>query len=181
MPHYSPSLNTRRFCGIITIAIVILLVACTTKGSNDTQTQETVLTTDTSLSIEQAVPLFSDLLQKGEYAGVIELVQKTDMPVNERNGILGNMILDGLVDQKAITRPAYTLEEGMRYMETAAAAGRIQSVSDLRGKFTTGLNDAGKGVVMPPNPDIAACWQRVEGGQEQATTCINLRKKLKFP
>jgi hypothetical protein len=124
---------------------------------------------------------FNALLRKGDYAGAIAFVEKSTLPAREKDGIIGTLILDGLVDQSASTRPPYPLAEGLARMEHAASAGRAQSVADLRAKFTTGLNDSGKNKLMPPNDALAKCWSDVEGGKQKPVMCVRLRKRLHVP
>ena len=130
---------------------------------------------------EQEAKAMNALLQKGDYAGAIAFVEKSGVPASDKDGVIGTLIADGLVDREASTRPQYTLADGFTRMERAAAAGRIQSVADLRAKFTTGINDRGRNVLMPPVPELATCWTDVEEGKEKAASCIAMRERLKVP
>jgi hypothetical protein len=124
---------------------------------------------------------FNALLKQGDYAGAIAFVEKSSISPTEKDGVAGTLILDGLVDPQASTRPAYRLSEGFARMERAAAAGRVQSISDLRAKFSTGINYAGKNILMAPNPALANCWSKVEAGAEKADACIAMRQRLRIP
>jgi len=124
---------------------------------------------------------FNALLQKGDYAGALAFLDKASLPAAEKDGVAGTLILDGLVDPKATTKPPFPLSEGFKRLERAAAAGRGQSASDLKAKFTTGINYEGKNSLMPPNPELATCWGAVEKGSEKAPACIELRQSLKTP
>jgi hypothetical protein len=163
--------------------LAICASACTPSAdtSGKSASAESAAQSTPKLSLEQATPQFTALLAKGDYAGAIDLTKRTDMPAAEQDAMLGTLTLDGLVDQRATTKPAYSIAEGLAFMEAAALTGRPQSVSDLRGKFTTGLNDAGKNQIMPPLPELAACWTKVEAGTEKPQICVDLRKKLKLP
>jgi hypothetical protein len=125
--------------------------------------------------------VFRDLLQKGDYAGAIRFVEQSSAAQPEKDGVNGTLILDGWVDPNALTRPPYPLATGFESLERAAAAGRVQSATDLAAKFTTGLNHEGKNVLMPPNPALAQCWSKVGQGNEEPATCIALRKQLGVP
>ncbi|HLK67357.1 MAG TPA: hypothetical protein VKU19_28170 [Bryobacteraceae bacterium] len=124
---------------------------------------------------------FAALLQKGDYAGAIAFTETSAMASRDKDGVIGTLILDGLVDHGATTRPKASLADGFDRMERAAAAGRSQSVADLRAKFTTGVNDAGKNSLMAPLPALAKCWTDVEQGSEKAGSCIQMRQKLRVP
>ena len=132
-------------------------------------------------SVDALANEFTALLRKGDYAGAIAIVEKSTLPATEKDGVTGNMILDGFVDPSAATRPKYTLGEGLTRMERAASSGRTQSIADLRGRFTTGLNDRGRTVVMPANPELATCWSKVEAGSGKAGECVALRARLGIP
>jgi hypothetical protein len=124
---------------------------------------------------------FGTLLQKGDYAGAIAFVNAAKLSAAEKDGVTGNLILDGLVDPRATTKPPFPLAEGFTRLERAAAAGRKQSIADLRAKFTTGLNFEGKNSIMPPNASLAGCWNEVASGSSKASACIEMRKKLRVP
>jgi hypothetical protein len=177
--------NKRRLRGTYLAAAVIAVCASACAPTADTSSRsasaEPAAQAAAKVSLEQATPQFTALLAKGDYAGAIDLTKRTDMPAAELDALLGTLTLDGLVDQRATTKPGYSIAEGLAFMETAALAGRPQSVADLRSKFTTGLNDAGKNQIMPPQPALAACWTKVEAGTEKPQVCVDLRKKLKLP
>jgi hypothetical protein len=124
---------------------------------------------------------FNSFLSKGDYAGAIKFVEQSALSNSEKDGTNGNLILDGWVDPNAVSRPPYPLAAGFVTLERAAAAGRGQSVADLRAKFTTGINYEGKNVLMAPNPPLAECWTKVESAQEAPSTCITLRRRLQVP
>jgi hypothetical protein len=124
---------------------------------------------------------FNAFLSKGDYAGAIRFVEQSSLSDSEKDGTSGNLILDGWVDPNAVSRPPYPLAAGFVTLERAAAAGRGQSASDLRAKFTTGINYEGKKVLMAPNPPLAECWTKVESAQEAPSTCIGLRRRLQVP
>lgn len=133
---------------------------------------------------EPAAPAadFNTLLQKGDYAGAIAFVNAAaDIPANEKDGVIGTLILDGLVDPKATTKPPYKLGDGFDRLERAVVAGRTQSVADLRAKFSTGINYEGKNSLMPANEDLAKCWSEVESGSRKPPACIEMRKSLHVP
>jgi hypothetical protein len=125
--------------------------------------------------------VFTDLLQKGDYAAAIRFVEQSPAEQREKDGVNGTLILDGWVDPNALTRPPYPLAMGFERLERAATAGRVQSVADLEAKFTTGLNHEGKNVLMPPNSALAQCWSKVQQANEEPATCIALRKRLGVP
>jgi hypothetical protein len=131
----------------------------------------------------EATPLadFNSFLSKGDYAGAIKFVEQSALSDVEKDGTNGNLILDGWVDPNAVSRPPYPLTVGFVTLERAAAAGRSQSVADLRAKFTTGINYEGKKVLMAPNQPLAECWTKVESVQEAPSTCITLRRRLQVP
>ena len=131
--------------------------------------------------LADAASEFNALLGKGDYAGAIAFVEKSALTAAEKDGVTGTLILDGLVDPSASTRPAHPLAEGFTRMERAAAAGREQSVADLRAKFTTGINYEGKNILLPPHRALAECWANVEAGNEKATACISMRQRLRVP
>jgi hypothetical protein len=124
---------------------------------------------------------FNALVRRGDYAAAISFVEKSQLPAGEKDGVTGTLILDGLVDPSPATRPPYPLTEGFTRLERAASAGRVQSIADLRGKFTTGLNYAGKNILLPPNDALAKCWANVEAGTDKAATCITMRQRLQVP
>ena len=124
---------------------------------------------------------FNSLVSKGDYAEAIKFVEQSALSDSEKDGTNGNLILDGWVDPNAVSRPPYPLAAGFVTLERAAAAGRGQSVADLRAKFTTGINYEGKKVLMAPNAPLAACWSKVESAQEAPATCIALRQRLQVP
>jgi hypothetical protein len=124
---------------------------------------------------------FAAILDKGDYAGAIKFVEQSSVPTSEKDGLKGNLILDGWVDPAAVSRPPYPLVTGFDSLERAALAGRSQSITDLRAKLTTGINFEGKNVLMAPNPPLAQCWARVEAATEQPATCVALRRQLKVP
>jgi hypothetical protein len=124
---------------------------------------------------------FNALLAKGDYAGAIQFVKRSSLSASDKDGVTGTLILDGLADRSATSRPPFPLSEGFARLEKAASAGRAQSVADLRAKFTTGINDAGKNSIMPPNDALAKCWEGVESGRKKASACIQLRKRLRVP
>ena len=124
---------------------------------------------------------FNSLVRKGDYAAAIALVEKAELAASEKDGVIGILILDGLVDPSAATRPPFVLADGFTRIERAATAGRTQSIADLRGKFTTGLNYEGKNILMPPNEALAKCWTTVEAGNDKASTCITMRQSLQVP
>ena len=124
---------------------------------------------------------FTALVQKGDYAGAIAMVEKSSAPPREKDGVIGVVILDGLVDPSPTTRPPYSLADGFTRMERAASAGREQSIADLRARFTTGVNYEGKNILMPPNTALASCWTEVEAGTRKPGACIEMRKRLHVP
>jgi hypothetical protein len=124
---------------------------------------------------------FNTLLKEGDYAGAILFVQAAKITAAEKDGVTGNLILDGHVDPRAVAKPPYPLAEGFIRLERAAAAGRKQSIADLRAKFTTGLNFEGKRQIMPPNAALAKCWTEVGAGTTKASVCMEMRKKLRMP
>jgi hypothetical protein len=124
---------------------------------------------------------FNALLAKGDYAGAIQFVERSKLSASDKDGVTGTLILDGLADRSATSRPPFPLSEGFAHLEKAALAGRAQSVADLRAKFTTGINDAGKNSIMPPNEALAKCWEGVESGKKKASACILMRKRLRIP
>jgi hypothetical protein len=128
-----------------------------------------------------AMSEFNALVRKGDYAGAIAFVEASTLPASEKDGVIGSLILDGLVDPSSTTRPSYPLAEGFTRMERAASAGRVQSIADLRGKFTTGINYEGKNSLLPPNSSLAECWTGVEAGRDKPSTCINMRQRLHIP
>jgi hypothetical protein len=132
-------------------------------------------------SAAQPTADFNLLVSKGDYAGAIAFVEKSNLAPDEKDGINGNLILDGLADPAASTRPPYTLSDGFARLERAAAAGRVQSVADLRAKFTVGVNYEGKSVLMAPVARLGQCWAKVEAGTQSAAFCIALRQRLHVP
>jgi hypothetical protein len=125
---------------------------------------------------------FNTLLKNGDYAAAIAWVTAAPgIAANEKDGVIGTLILDGLVDPKASSKPPYKLADGFERLEKAALAGRPQSVSDLRAKFTTGINYEGKNSLMPANEALAKCWTSVEALSNQAQACVDLRKSLRVP
>ena len=124
---------------------------------------------------------FTAFLNKGDYAGAIKFVEQSGLTESEKDGVKGNLILDGWADPAAATRPPYPLAAGFDSLERAAIAGRKQSVTDLSAKFATGVNYEGKNVLMAPAPSLATCWARVEAADAQAATCVALRRELRVP
>ena len=120
-------------------------------------------------------------LTKGDYAGAIEAVSRSKVSKVEKDGVTGILILDGLADPEATTKPPYTLADGLARMERAALRGRHQSVADLRAKFTVGVNYQGRNRLMAPYRSLAECWQQVQAGSTKAAACVALRKQLQIP
>ena len=172
--HWRTMLHSYRFLSGFALAGAILI-------SCQQPRVPKVAATPVSQSTGALANEFNALLRKGDYAGAIALVDQSALAATEKDGVTGTMILDGLVDPSASTRPAFPLSEGLARMERAALGGRAQSIADLRGKFTTGVNDRGKTVVMPANAVLAECWSKVEAGGEKAGECVALRRRLGFP
>lgn len=122
-------------------------------------------------------PQVVDLVRTGDYRAAIERTEHEKLSAAEIDGVTGSLILQGLVDPAATARPPYTVADGLARMERAAAAGRMQSAADLKGKFTTGINHRGGNQLLAPNAELAGCWAKVEDGKEKAAACIALRKQ----
>ncbi len=127
------------------------------------------------------MPAFNQLLAAGDYSAAIDLVNRTDVPAVERDHMLGDLVLDGLVDDKAKSKPQATVADGLGLLEQAAAAGSPQAISSLRGRFETGLNSRGRNQLMAANPELADCWRTVEASEKKPAQCIALRAELKLP
>jgi hypothetical protein len=123
----------------------------------------------------------SAYLSTGDYVRAIEAVLRSRVSKVEKDGVTGVLILDGLVDPDAKTKPPYTLADGFARMERAALRGRRQSVADLRAKFEVGINYQGKNSLMAPVEALASCWRQVEGGSQKAAGCVALRRQLRVP
>jgi hypothetical protein len=165
---------------VVLLAVVLSLIACQPQTAPTAQSTPPQKTSDASKPPD-ASSEFNTLVSKGDYAGAIAFVEKSGLPADEKDGITGTLILDGLVDPNASTRPAYPLGEGFIRMERAVSAGRTQSAADLRAKFTTGINYEGKNILMPPNEALANCWTDVEAGKEKSAACIAMRQRLRIP
>jgi hypothetical protein len=139
------------------------------------------MTRETFLSLTVLVLLGSCESRSASAQGATEAAEFGAMTSAEKDGVTGNLILDGHVDPRAVSRPPYPLAEGFIRLERAAAAGRKQSIADLRAKFTTGLNFEGKNPLIPPIAALAKCWTEVGSGTAKASVCIEMRKKLRVP
>jgi hypothetical protein len=165
---------------VVLVAAALWLIACQPQTAPTAQSTPPQKTSDATKPLDPSSE-FNALVSKGDYAGAIALVEKSGLAADEKDGITGTLILDGLVDPEASTRPGFPLGEGFTRMERAVSAGRTQSVADLRAKFTTGINYQGKNILMPPHQGLATCWTNVEAGKEKATACIAMRRRLRVP
>jgi hypothetical protein len=122
-----------------------------------------------------------NLLAQGDYNAVLDEIDKAKITDAEKLGTSGRIILDGLVDPKAKTRPKFTIDEGLSRMEKAALLGRETSVNDLAAVFTTGVGFRDEKKLLLPAPELADCWNGVKSKAKTSDTCIALRKSLGVP
>ena len=160
------------------VCVMLLLCACRSQPVSGTSASPAA---PPSPAPQTSAGDFNRYLANGDYAGAIAFAEKSSLPHSERDGIVGNLILDGLVDPAASTRPPYSLSEGFARLERAAAAGRVQSAADLRAKFTVGINYEGKNILMAPVAALSQCWAQVEAGEQSAASCIALRQRIHVP
>ncbi len=133
------------------------------------------------ISVDQAMPDFNKFLAAGDYAAAMALVKRVDVPDATRDHMLGDLVLEGLADDKAKSRPQATVADGLGLLETSAASGYPQAISSLRGRFENGINYQGRNQIMSANPALADCWRSAESGVKKPADCISLRAKLKLP
>ena len=82
-----------------------------------------------------------------------------------------------MVDPEAKTRPAESLEEGVRHIEAAAMAGLDGAATSLRALFSTGLTNRGQDRKLAPDPALEECWAGVEARKVAASRCVDQRRK----
>jgi hypothetical protein len=166
-----------------------LVVACTepstqvkpsaTKGPPATTAPSTAAGADAALEAQSTK--IASLLAAGDYAAAISGIETSGASEIDKLSASGRLILDGLVDPAAKTKPNFSVDEGLSRLERAAILGHEPSVSDLVGFFTLGLSFRGEKRVFPPSPALAACWQAVQKSTKSAADCVTLRKTLGAP
>jgi hypothetical protein len=161
----------RFFVALVSMALLLVLSACT-----KTETGGVSAGASTNGANDVA-----SLLAQGDYGAVLEVIDKAKISEAEKLGTSGRIILDGLIDPNAKTRPKFSVEEGLSRMEKAVTLGRDTSISDLAALFTNGLGYRDEKKLFAAVPELASCWNEVKSKAKSADVCIALRKSLGVP
>jgi hypothetical protein len=123
-----------------------------------------------------------------DYPAIIEVYQKSGWPADIIDLYVGATIVGSYEDPKPARRPVQTLSEGFDLMEKSAQStgeGSVATPQRLRMWFERGVGKS-PDYVMPPIPELAACWLKVEkdsydekiDDKAEVNSCIALRKTL---
>lgn len=124
--------------------------------------------------------LIVQAFQEGRYADAVKLERQSNVPQTERDLALGQTILQGLADPQAAQRPSESVEEGIGLLEKSARQGHQPAISGLAALFFTGLPGDGKSTLLvQPNPQLNACWERAKAEPSVSATCISLRQTIR--
>lgn len=114
----------------------------------------------------------------GNYVKAVEVVRSSDFPPAVKQFQVGQLIIGGITE-RADKRPPETMEQGLRMMEDASIAPGQKSeanVQQLRFLFERGAGTPP--AVFPKDPEVAACWLRVEQRRtDDRARCIALRRQ----
>jgi hypothetical protein len=168
----------------ITFGVLSCVVGACTKPATEAKlpavvSPPLVASSDTAIAAQSSN--IASLLANGDYVGAIAAIEASSAPEVEKLSATGRLILDGLIDPAAKTKPSFSVDDGLSRLENAAKMGHEPSVSDLVGFFTVGLNYRGERVLFPPFPALASCWQAVQKSTKLASDCAVLRKSLGAP
>ena len=117
-------------------------------------------------------------LQGGRYADAVALARQAKVSKAESDFAIGEIILQGHTDARAVQAPRQTIEAGLELIEAAALAGHQQAISGLAATFHTGLvRGTADAFLLKPDLALSQCWDRTKAMPQEAPSCVDMRKK----
>jgi len=117
-------------------------------------------------------------LERGRYADAVALARQAKVSKAESDFAVGEIILQGHADVRAVQAPREAIEEGLQLIEAAALAGHQQAISGLAAIFHTGLlHGTVDAFLLKPDASLSQCWDRTKSMPKEARSCVDLRKK----
>ncbi len=115
-------------------------------------------------------------LRERRYADAISSTRSAPASRVEVDFAVGELVLQGLSDPRAVQRPAESARDALALMETSALAGHRQAAEALAATFTTGvLGGADKSVLVAPDARLAACWEAAKDKPASSAGCKAMR------
>ena len=117
-------------------------------------------------------------LQRGLYADAVLLARQAKVPKPESDFAIGEIILQGHMDESAAQSPQETIEEALELVEAAALAEHQPAISSLAATFSTGLRrKVTDAFLLKPSAALNQCWENAKTKPQMARSCVDMRRK----
>jgi len=144
---------------VFSLLIAVTLPACTNNGKQ-------------AMSDEQLEAAASEAFEAGDFGKVIDLaLPRAHAGDPEFQFAVGDMAVLWLEAPSPKEPPRYTLAEAISWIRKAAAQDLPQAAGFLRSGYEWGE------YTFPKNPELEACWRKVELAEQSAQVCISEEKQ----